>query len=200
MKKQIVKCLHYAAVKHGRLQGLWKKFGDPSLEDWTEYLRKYGNLRNIGDNCAINPSVVFADPYMTHIGSNVRIAGGILLGHDGSVNMINRARNTKYDAVGPIMIADNVFIGVGCIVLPGAMIEANTIIGAGSVVSGRVQGGGVYAGNPLRLIRSFDEHLKVLEMRTASYPWQAIIEARKGGYDAKTEPDLKLARIAHFFQ
>lgn len=200
MRGLLLSFLRRSAIKKGRYRSLWKRFGKPSLDDWTDYLKLNGGFQKIGENCAINPATIFTDPHLISLGSNVRIAGGIFFGHDGSVNMINRAFNKNYDAVGPIIVADNVFIGVGCIVLPGANIGKNTIIGAGSVVSGRVEGNGVYSGNPLRLIRSIDEHLMILERRNANYPWRSLIEAREGAYDPAIEPELRLARVAHFFE
>jgi acetyltransferase-like isoleucine patch superfamily enzyme len=153
----------------------------------------------MGENCAINPTVTFTDPHMTQIGSNVRMAGGIVFGHDGSVNMVNHAHGKKFDAVGPVVISDNVFIGVGAIVLAGTYIGENTIIGAGCVVSGRIEGGGVYAGNPLRRIRSMEDHMAVLEKRNQGYPWRAMIEKRENGFDPLMEPELRKQRVAHFF-
>jgi len=191
--------LRYSAIRKGKYVGLWRRFGKPSLEDWTEYLRRHGGFQKIGNDCAINPAVVFTDPYLTSIGSNVWIAGGWLGGHDGSINTINRAYGTKFDSVGPILIEDNVFIGVGTHVLPGTRIGSNTIIGAGSVVSGTIEGNSVYAGVPARRIRSMDEHLARLEQRNASYPWRGLIESRKGGFDAEIEPELRRQRVAFFF-
>lgn len=52
-----------------------------------------------------------------------------------------------------VMIGDNVFIGSNCAVLPGSQIGDNTIIGAGSVVKGKLDGNAIYAGVPCRLIR-----------------------------------------------
>lgn len=153
----------------------------------------------MGENCAINPSVIFTDPQITAIGSNVRMAGGLVMGHDGSVNMLNRAYKLKLDAVGPVILNDNVFVGVGCILLPGAQIGENTIIGAGSVVAGRIKSNGVYAGNPLRYIRSMEEHLVILKKRNTEYPWRDIIETRQGDYDPVLEQKLRKMRITHFF-
>lgn len=199
LKSRIVKFLRKSALKNGRRASAWRRFGNPSLEDWTEYLRRHGGFRKIGENCAINPSVVFTDPHMTEIGSNVRIAGGLVTGHDGSVNMVNRAVNAKFDSVGPIIIADNVFVGVGCILLPGTRIGSNTIIGAGSIVSGTISGDGVYVGNPLRRIRSMSEHVESLKKRNAAYPWRDLIENRNGDFDPEIEPELRKRRISFFF-
>lgn len=199
LKGLIKKYLEYSAINKGRHAGIWRRFCRPGLEDWTNYLRMHGGFQGIGSDCAINPSVVFTDPHLTKIGSNVRIAGGLVLGHDGSVNMINRALGTKFDAVGPVVIADNVFIGTGCILLPGVTIDSNVIIGAGSVVSGHVAGDGIYIGSPMRRIRTFEDHLKILQARNEQYPWKDLIEMRNGELDRSLETQLSDIRTNYFF-
>ena len=54
---------------------------------------------------------------------------------------------------GDIVIGNNVFIGAGCIVLPGTVIEDDVVIGAGSVVKGVLERGWVYAGAPVRKVK-----------------------------------------------
>lgn len=56
------------------------------------------------------------------------------------------------------VIGNNVFIGMGAIILMGANIGDNVIIGAGAVVSGKVESNSVYAGNPAVRVCSLEEH------------------------------------------
>ena len=56
-----------------------------------------------------------------------------------------------------VSIEDNVWIGEKSIILKGTKIGANSIIGAGSVVSGEVPPNTIYAGNPAREIRKLDK-------------------------------------------
>ncbi len=56
----------------------------------------------------------------------------------------------------PVSIGRNVWIGVGAMVLKGAMIGDNTIVGAGSVVTGPIPGDVVVGGVPARVIRQRD--------------------------------------------
>jgi len=58
----------------------------------------------------------------------------------------------EYDA--PVTIGRNVWIGVGSLVLKGASIGDNSIIGAGSVVSGAIPANVVAAGAPARVLRN----------------------------------------------
>lgn len=62
-------------------------------------------------------------------------------------------------------IGNNVFIGMRSIILQGANIGDNVIIGAGSVVSGKVESNSVYAGNPAKKICSLEEHKNKLAKR-----------------------------------
>ena len=53
-----------------------------------------------------------------------------------------------------IRIDDNVFIGGHSIILKGSSIGKNSIIGAGSVVSGEIPANEIWGGNPAKFIRS----------------------------------------------
>ena len=52
---------------------------------------------------------------------------------------------------------DNVFIGTQTTILFDVRIGSNVIIGANSLVNKDLEGGYVYAGNPVKKICSFDE-------------------------------------------
>lgn len=81
----------------------------PSAEDWAEYLKRHGGFHGFGRDCFILPDSVFTDPGYTVIGNNVWIVGAWISGHDGGVIMLNRAYGKKLDAVGPVIIKDDVF-------------------------------------------------------------------------------------------
>lgn len=57
-------------------------------------------------------------------------------------------------------IGSNVFLGMNTIVLMGAHIGDNVIVGAGSVVHGELESNSVYAGNPAKRICGLDEFCK----------------------------------------
>jgi len=53
----------------------------------------------------------------------------------------------------PIIIEDDVFIGMNCLVMKGVTIGRGSVIGAGSVVTRSVPPGVIAAGNPARVIK-----------------------------------------------
>lgn len=61
------------------------------------------------------------------------------------------------DVPRPVVIRDDVWIGTGCVVLPGVTIGRGSIIGAGSVVTKDIPVGVIAAGNPARTISSSNE-------------------------------------------
>lgn len=52
-----------------------------------------------------------------------------------------------------VMIGDDVWIGAGAVVLPGARLESGSVVAAGSVVSGVVSSMSVVAGVPAQKVR-----------------------------------------------
>ena len=62
-------------------------------------------------------------------------------------------RREKWEAAEPITIGDNVWLGGGVIVCPGVTIGADTVVGAGAVVTRDLAAGVVAAGVPARVIR-----------------------------------------------
>lgn len=55
-------------------------------------------------------------------------------------------------ASAPVVIEDDVFIGVGCLVLKGVCLGRGAVVGAGSVVTRDVPPGAIVAGNPARVV------------------------------------------------
>lgn len=53
-----------------------------------------------------------------------------------------------------VVIEDDVFIGMNCLILKGVTIGRGCLIGAGSVVTKSIPAGAIAAGNPARVIRS----------------------------------------------
>ena len=67
------------------------------------------------------------------------------------------SRHSGYEYGIPITIGDAVWIGGGCVILPGVTIGDNTVIGAGSVVTKDIPPMVLAAGNPCRVVRPITE-------------------------------------------
>jgi acetyltransferase-like isoleucine patch superfamily enzyme len=61
---------------------------------------------------------------------------------------------TLPDTTKPIIIGNNVWIGRGCLIMPGTIIEDNVIIAANSVVKTACSSGKVYGGCPAVFIKN----------------------------------------------
>lgn len=132
-----------------------------SSETYISYLRKKG--AKIGENVIIfspnNTTIDTTTPYMITIGNGVNITGPVtILTHDYSTHIANEVNSSLLATVRPVEIGDNCFLGWGCTILAGTTIGENTIIGAGAVVSGKVEDNSVYAGNPAKRIMSIQEY------------------------------------------
>jgi acetyltransferase-like isoleucine patch superfamily enzyme len=66
--------------------------------------------------------------------------------------------NRRYDSLpenipsAPVVIEDNVFLGVGCKVMKGVRIGRNSIIGAGAIVTKDIPADSIAVGNPAKVI------------------------------------------------
>ena len=97
---------------------------------------------------------------MIEIGDNVHITADCsILQHDYSWAVIQRLTGEVLGSCGTVRIGNNVFVGQKSLILKGAEIGDNTIIGAGSVVTGRLDGNAVYAGAPAKKISSLEAYI-----------------------------------------
>lgn len=83
------------------------------------------------------------------IGNDVTISYGVMILTGGLAKPGDKDHIEQCVSIG-----DRVWLGAGCIVLPGAVIPSDTIIGAGAIVSkSGISSGGVYVGPGLRRLR-----------------------------------------------
>lgn len=110
----------------------------------------------IGDNVGLSQAAIVAKANVI-IGNNVKVGGGSVIYSTDFHSLDPRDRNSVLDAANaacaPVIIKDNVFVGAHCIVLKGVTIGENSVIGAGSVVTGSIPENVVAAGNPCKVIR-----------------------------------------------
>lgn len=106
------------------------------------------------------------------------ITGGVILvTHDGATRTF-RSRDPLWEPgmglYGPIIIGDNVFIGVNTILLPGISIGNESIVGAGSVVTSDIPSHVVAAGNPARIITTLGEYHKKAHLNSVNIDISSI--------------------------
>ena len=111
----------------------------------------------IGDYVGMSSAVLWAAKSITignyvKIGANVKIIDTDAHSLDWSIRR-NRKEDIKAKSVSPVVIEDDVLIGMNCIILKGVTIGARSVIGAGSVVVKSIPSDCIAAGNPCKVIR-----------------------------------------------
>lgn len=117
----------------------------------------------VGENCRIYQCSFGSEPYLVELGNHVSITKDVhFITHDGGV-WIFRELVPDADIFGRIKVGNNVFIGLGTIIMPGVIIGDNVVIGAGSVVTNSIPSNTVAAGNPARVIRDSEEYRNMVD-------------------------------------
>lgn len=132
-------------------------YSDPVMA--VKLYRKKGVV--IGDNTELyNTEIDNIRPFLVSIGNNTLITGTRILTHDASMKKI-----MGYTKIGRVEIGDEVFIGVGSIILPNVHIGNRVIVGAGTIVSKDLPDDCIAVGNPMRIISNIDDSLEKHKMR-----------------------------------
>lgn len=112
----------------------------------------YGSNIHIGARSFANYGLIALDVAPITIGDDVQIATNVQL-LTPTHPLDARLRREKWEAALPITIGDNVWLGGGVIVCPGVSIGANTVVGAGAVVTKDLPANVLAYGNPARIVR-----------------------------------------------
>lgn len=116
--------------------------------------RRAGAELLIGEGCGLTGATVVA-------ATSVRIGDRVLVGANSTIvdtdfhplDPAERRRDVNAGRSAPVVIEDDVFIGMQSIILKGVRIGRGAVIGAGSVVSSDVPAGATVSGNPARVVR-----------------------------------------------
>lgn len=111
----------------------------------------------IGSHVGMSGTVIRCHESIT-VGNNVKIGAGVVLLDSDSHSLdyedrriLQKDKLHKKNA--PIVIEDDVLIGMNSIILKGVTIGARSIIGAGSVVTTSIPADCIAAGNPTKVIK-----------------------------------------------
>ena len=116
-----------------------------------------GKNVHFGNNVYVNFNLTLVDDAHIFVGDDTMIAPNVILaGGTHPISPEIRKKKGQYNL--PVKIGKNVWIGAGCIVLPGVSIGDNTVIGAGSVVTKDIPENVVAVGNPCRILREINEN------------------------------------------
>jgi maltose O-acetyltransferase len=157
-----------------RAAALTKEYNESSPSDRAARRRILGELLgSVGEGTEIRPPLYCDYGYHTHIGARTFVNFGLValdvapirIGDDVQVGpyvqlltpthpLMPELRRAKWEAAEPITIGDNVWLGGGVIVCPGVTIGADTVVGAGAVVTGDLPPGVLAVGTPARVVRS----------------------------------------------
>lgn len=121
-------------------------------------LRTYSRTAviRIGDRVRLAGVTIHCNSTVS-IGSQSRLGPGVILCDNDSHRVARDAVERAYKpAQAPIVLENNVWLGMRCIVLKGVTIGANTIVAAGSVVTRSLPGDILAGGVPARVIRKLD--------------------------------------------
>jgi maltose O-acetyltransferase len=140
------------AVSRGRLlRELFGAVGDGS-DVMAPFWCDYGATIRLGAGVFVNSGCVFLDSAAIIIGDDVQIGPAVqLLTADHPRDA--RVRASGLESALPISVGAGAWLGGGAIVLPGVTIGADTIVGAGSVVTRSLPSGVTAAGNPCRVVK-----------------------------------------------
>lgn len=123
---------------------------------------------SIGTGCRILSNVATTEPWLVTIGDHVTISSDVrLITHDGSGWLVKDERGRRY-RYAPVQIDSWTFIGAGAIILPGVHIGERCVVGAGAIVTRSVPPHTVVAGNPARIVGTYDSFAD----RAAQWPAQ----------------------------
>lgn len=137
--------------RHALLTELLGAFGEGS-EIRPPIHCDYGYQTTVGARTFVNWGAVFLDVATISIGDDVQIGPHVQL-LTATHPLDPGPRRDKWEAAEPIVIGDNVWLGGGVIVCPGVTIGADTVVGAGSVVTRDLPARVLAVGSPAKVVR-----------------------------------------------
>lgn len=177
------------------LQKIWF-YCLPSSGSRIKYLRKHQIFDSIGENFFFQPRKLPSDPKFIRFHNNVSVAADVTFVNHDVLYLVLRNMDERQNSehMGCTEVMDNVFIGLGSVILSDVRIGPNAVVAAGSVVTKDVPPNSVVGGVPAKVIGSFDDlkekrlieamennklHLTARDEARADYEWKKFMENRR---------------------
>lgn len=115
---------------------------------WENVIIDFPSRLVVGDNTSINRNCILNCGGGIEIGKNVLIGPNVVI-YSQNHNFSDKSKPIKDQgySYSKVVIEDNVWIGSGTTILPGAYIEKGSVIGASSVFGGKAGKYGIYYGD-----------------------------------------------------
>jgi acetyltransferase-like isoleucine patch superfamily enzyme len=171
--KQVKRIIYKWIARIGKvlllLDKLLKTHYYRNIYQW--HLRKLG--AEIGERVEIGSNFDVDVSEKVAIGNDTIISFRVtILTHDyslGKALSFKEGKQLDMAIVKPVSIGNNCFIGANSTLLPGTTIGDNVIIGAGTVVRGKIPDNVVVAGNPCKIMKTIDEHYETQKKYNKKY-------------------------------
>jgi acetyltransferase-like isoleucine patch superfamily enzyme len=160
----------------------WSFYGAPIIQKHHNSLIAFGDGLHLRSSMSSNPlginhPVIIATLQETarlEVGRDFAMSGGtlcaaekIMIGHNVGVGANTMIVDTDFHSMNaqvrrispseaktaPVIIEDDVFIGMNCLILKGVTIGKGSVVGAGSVVTRDIPSYVIVAGNPAQIIK-----------------------------------------------
>lgn len=112
----------------------------------------------IGNNTFIGPAASFSVAKKIEVGSHCLISSNVSImdndGHPADPEARLRGEPVSPEKIKPVVIKDNVWIGMHSLIMKGVTIGEGSIVGASSVVLEDVPPNTLVTGNPAKMVRA----------------------------------------------
>jgi maltose O-acetyltransferase len=138
---------------------------------WMRCMRRCGAGAQISPQASIWgwEGLAVGERSVIHQFTHIFASGGVEIGQDVMISSNCSISSVTHPVAAsprcaeplvfaPVRIGDNVWIGMGAVILPGVTIGEDAVVGAGAVVTGAVPPRTVVTGNPARVLRQFEAY------------------------------------------
>lgn len=154
-------------LRNNILKRLFKILGKNAYIE-PPFICDYGSQIEWGENSYANFNCIILDSASVKIGNNVMLGPNVNIytaTHSIYPSLRNDTQKEGLESLityaKPVVIEDGVWVGGSSVITPGIKIGANSVIGAGSVVTKDIPPNVVAVGNPCKVIKSINKRHEV---------------------------------------